>query len=448
MICTAYPSLRFSVGIVRGAIATSLLTMLSVMSPGIVYAEDTVSAVLDDNPKAVLDEAWQIVHREYVDDTFNQVDWLEVRQRLLEQDYSSREAAYTALRDELRLLNDPYTRFLDPQEYAELTDQTAGEVSGVGLQLERDSEARTIFVTDVLPDSPAEQSGLRAGDRIVLVDGQSTERLSVTGVSRLLRGEENSQVTITFSRNGGEPNTVILTRTRLELPTVGYQLQEIGGYRIGYIRLAEFNAHATEQMTEAIEALSEQEAEAFVLDLRGNPGGLLSASIEISRLWLQRGPIVRTLYRTGEPEKISANRTALTDLPMAVLVNDRSASSSEILTGALQDNERAIVVGDTTYGKALVQSLYGLSDGSGLAVTIAHYYTPDGTDISQRGITPDIAVPLSRSEQRELFSDPSRLGSNEDEQFLRAVRSLESTIQAQREIPQVPSQLGRSPEEE
>lgn len=447
MICTANPALRFSVGLVRGAIATSLLTMLSVMNPAAVHAEGNVDRALDDNPKTVLDEAWQIVHREYVDDTFNQVDWLAVRQRLLGQDYSSPEEAYSALQEELRLLNDPYTRFLNPQEYADLTDQTAGEVSGVGLQLERDSEARTIFITDVLPDSPAEQSGLRAGDRLVLVDGQSTERLSVSGASRLLRGEENSQVTITYSRNGGEPSTVILTRARLELPTVSYQLKEIEDYRIGYIRLAEFNAHAAEQMTEAIEDLSEQEAEAFVLDLRGNPGGLLSASIEISRLWLQRGPIVRTLYRTGEPEKTSANRTALTDLPMAVLVNDRSASSSEILTGALQDNDRAIVVGGTTYGKALVQSLYGLSDGSGLAVTIAHYYTPNGTDISERGITPDVEITLNRNERRELFSDPSQLGSELDEQFLQAVTSLESTIQAQREVPQSPSRLGRSPEE-
>ncbi|MEL6385244.1 MAG: S41 family peptidase [Cyanobacteria bacterium J06626_18] len=447
MIPTASSSLRLSIGLFGGAIATSLLTAFSAVSPAVVHADESVSSGFEDNHKAVLDEAWQIVHREYVDDTFNQTDWLKARERLLGQEYSSRESAYSALRDELRALEDPYTRFLDPQEYSELTDQTAGEISGVGLQLKRDSEARTIYITEVLPDSPAEQSGLQAGDRIVVVDGQSTERLSVSGVSRLLRGEENSQVTITYSRNGGEPSTVILTRARLELPTVGYQLQEIDGYRIGYIRLAEFNAHATEQMVEAIEDLSAQDAEAFVLDLRSNPGGLLSASIEISRLWLQRGPIVNTLYRTGEPEKISANRTALTELPMAVLVNDRSASSSEILTGALQDNERAVVVGDTTYGKALVQSLYGLSDGSGLAVTIAHYYTPDGTDISQRGITPDIEVPLSQQEQRALFSDPDRLGSNEDEQFIRAVQSLESTIQTERNNPQVPSQLGRSPEE-
>lgn len=447
MICPAWFPLRIASGLVGRAIATSLLVIPAITHPIAAYAEEGVDEVWDESPKEMLDEAWQIVHREYVDDTFNQVNWFAARDRLLEQDYSSREAAYGALREELRLLGDPYTRFLDPQEYSELTDQTAGEASGIGVQLQRDSATRSLMVVNVLPDSPAEQNGLRVGDRIVLVDGQSTERLSATGASRLLRGEANSQVTITYSRNNSQPSTVILTRAILELPTVDYQLQELNGYRIGYIRLEEFNAHATEQMTKAIEDLSNQQAEAFVLDLRGNPGGLLSASIEISRLWLQRGPIVLTLDRTGESEKTSANRTALTDLPMAVLVNDRSASSSEILTGALQDNNRAVVVGSTTYGKALVQSLYGLSDGSGLAVTIAHYYTPDGTDISQRGITPDIEVLLNRQERRELFNDPSQLGSIQDEQFLEAVSSLEAIIQAQQGIPTFPSRLGRSPEQ-
>lgn len=446
MTCPAYLSPRISIAI-GGAIATSLAALVPMLSPAAVHADDTTADRFEDNPKAVLDEAWQIVNREYVDPDFNQVDWLVARDRLLGQDYSSPEAAYTALRKELRLLGDRYTRFLEPREYAELSDQTAGEVSGVGLQLRRDSETRSIYITEVLPESPAEQSGLRVGDRIVLVNGQSTERLSVSGAARLLRGEENSQVTLTYSRNNSQPLSVILTRVRLELPTVNYQLREVGTYRIGYIRLSEFNAHATEQMTEAIETLLEQQVEAFVLDLRGNPGGLLSASIEISRLWLQRGPIVRTQDRSGEAEQISANRTALTNLPMAVLVNARSASSSEILTGALQDNDRATVVGSPTYGKALVQSLYGLSDGSGLAVTIAHYYTPDGTDISQRGITPDIEIDLSSREQRQLFSNPSLLGSDQDMQFLQAVTSLGPTIQVYQRNSQESSRLGRSLEQ-
>jgi carboxyl-terminal processing protease len=433
---------RSPLDVARGAIATSLLTAFTTIGV-VVGIEATAAEILEDNPKAVLDEAWQLVNREYVDASFNQTDWLAVRQRLLSQDYTSTEAAYAALRQELQLLNDPYTRFLDPQEYAEISDQTAGEISGVGLELQRDDASRAIYVTSVLQNSPAAASGLQAGDRILLVDGQSTERLSVSGVKRLLRGEESSQVTLTYSRNDGAPRSVILTRARLEVATVAHRLKEINGYRIGYIRLDEFNGHATEQMVEAIETLTAQDAEAFVLDLRSNPGGLLSASIEISRLWLQRGPIVRTLDRDGEPSEITANRTALTDLPLAVLVNDRSASSSEILTGALQDNNRATIVGTTTYGKALVQSLYGLSDGSGLAVTIAHYYTPNGTDISEKGITPDIQVDLSNGEQRALFSDPARLASEQDLQFVQAVSALESTIQSYRAAASTPSQLGR-----
>ncbi len=432
--------------VAKGAIATSLLTALSTVAPTF-QAVAEAAELAEDSPKAVLDEAWQLVHQEYVDSTFNQTDWLAVRQRLLDRDYTSTEAAYDALRDELRRLDDPYTRFLDPREYAEISDQTAGEVSGVGLQVQRDAQTRTIVVTTVLDDSPAAERGLRVGDRILLVDGQSVDRLSASGVAQLLRGDENSQVTVTYSRNSSDPQSVILTRARLELPTVAHDLKQVNGYRIGYIRLDEFSGHATEQMVEAIETLSDQQAEAFVLDLRGNPGGLLSASIEISRLWLQRGPIVRTLDRNGDPSEITANRSALTDLPMAVLVNNRSASSSEILTGALQDNNRATVVGTTTYGKALVQSLYGLSDGSGLAVTIAHYYTPNGTDISQKGITPDIEVQLSNSEERDLFRDLTRLASEQDPQFIQAVESLAPTIQSDRSMPTTPQQVGRSPDE-
>lgn len=419
--------------------AIALATTVLPMAPA--------QAEFEDSPKVVLDEAWQIVDREYVDDTFNQVDWDAARERLLGQEYSSREAAYRALEQELRRLNDPYTRFLDPQQYSALTDQTAGEVSGVGLQLHRDPENRAIIVTEVIAESPAFRSGLRAGDRVVLVDGQATARLSVSGVSNLLRGAENSQVTLTFSRNEGQPRTVILTRARIDLPTVNFAVRETSNHRIGYIRLAEFNAHATEEMTEAIQSLTADGVDAFVLDLRGNPGGLLYASIEISRLWLQRGPIVLTQDRTGESEQISANRTSITELPLAVLVNNRSASSSEIVTGALQDNGRAVVVGTTTYGKALVQSLYGLTDGSGLAVTIAHYYTPDGTDISQRGITPDVNVPISSRDLQTLTNDPRLLATTSDTQWLRAISALEPIIIAQRTTPNAPSQLGLSPEE-
>ena len=202
---------------------------------------------------------------------------------------------------------------------------------------------------------------------------------------------------------------------------------------MGYIRLSEFNAHAAEQMQTAIEVLGDEDVEAFVLDLRNNPGGLYQASVEISRMWLRRGPIVRTVYREGESEAITANRTDLTDLPLAVLVNGQSASSSEIVTGALGDNDRAVVVGSPTFGKALVQSLHGLADGSGIAVTVAHYYTPNGTDISTKGITPDVQVDLTDQERRTLLRNPDLLGTDADPQFLEAVEALTPDVLARRD---------------
>ncbi|MFH7241603.1 MAG: S41 family peptidase [Spirulina sp.] len=400
----------------------------------------TVGSDLQDSPKAVLDQAWQIVNQEYVDEHFNHTDWQATRQQLLGQEYSSPEAAYAALRAALRQLNDPYTRFLSPAEYSDLTDQTAGEVSGIGVQVQRNDNR--VVITAITPGSPAEQAGLTVGDHIVMVDGQSTTHLTAEGVAQRLRGDENSQVTLSVARNGGSPRSVIVTRARMEMPAVDYARRTVGGRAIGYIRLTEFNAHAAEQMERAILALTEEGVEGFVLDLRGNPGGLLLSSIDIGRMWLQHGPIVRTVYRDGTSESLTANRTALTQLPLTVLVDRRSASSSEILTGALQDNNRATIVGTPTFGKALVQTLHGLADGSGLTVTVAHYFTPNGTDISRKGITPDITVELNERQRSELFANPSRLGTDADPQFVRASEVLEQTIIA-RQSSQGPRQLGQ-----
>lgn len=413
-----------------------------VLLPAEMLVSSPARAEFEDNPKTVVDEAWQIVNADYVDADFNRIDWQATRQELLSDTYTSPEAAYAALRSALRQLNDPYTRFLSPQEYASLTDQTAGEVSGVGLRLRKDRRTGLAIITEVAPDSPAEQAGLQVDDEILLVNGQGTDRLTVEGVFRQLRGEEGSQVTLTVASEGGTRRTVVLLRSRLDLPTVDYAVKTAGSRPIGYIRLSEFNANATAEMADAITSLVGEGVEGFVLDLRGNPGGLLLASIDISRMWLQHGPIVRTLDRSGESEAISANRTALTELPLTVLVDGRSASSSEILTGALQDNRRATVVGAPTFGKALVQSLHGLSDGSGLTVTVAHYYTPNGTDISSKGITPDIEVTLSRRQRQDLFDNPTLLGTEADAQFVRATAVLAQALDTD-----ATPQLGRTSED-
>ena len=434
-----------------GAAAFLLPAVVTGALPGVI--QPASASGFQNSPKMVLDEAWQLVYQEYVDSSFNRVDWLGVRQTLLNGEYTSRDAAYSELRRMLRRLEDPYTRFLNPAQYAALTEQTSGEVTGVGIRLQAIDDG--IAVSGVLDRSPAQRSGLEPGDEILIIDGRATRNLSVENASALIRGESGSQLSLTLRRKDGSEETMILTREVVSVPTVSYELQREGGVAVGYIRLDEFSAHAAEQMSDAIESLTDEGAEAFVLDLRGNPGGLLQASIDISRMWLPRGSIVRTVDRDGHSDEITANRTAVTDLPMAVLVNGQSASSSEIVTGALGDNDRAVVVGNPTFGKALVQSLHGLSDGSGIAVTVAHYYTPDGTDISTRGITPDINVTLTSEQQRALEVNPDLRGTSEDPQFMRAVAAIEPDVVARRQTAspvlaspgnmpsQLPSQLGR-----
>jgi carboxyl-terminal processing protease len=401
-----------------GALATT--TAVSLFGPGL----NQVRAALQDSPKTVLDEAWQIVNREYVDGTFNRVDWQATRQTLLSKNYTSREQAYAALRAALEKLEDPYTRFMDPKQYEALSNQTAGELSGVGIRLEVNEKTKVLTVLEPIENSPALKAGIKAGDEILSINNKSTQGMTVEAASNLIRGEAGTKVKLVIGRDGKKID-MPLTRARIELPTVRYSLKQEGSRRVGYIRLNEFSSHAADQMRRAIRDLNSQKVDGYVLDLRGNPGGLLQASIEISRMWLEKGSIVKTVDRQGRNEDISANRTALTKLPLVVLVDGNSASSSEILTGALQDNGRATVVGSQTFGKALVQSVHSLSDGSGLAVTIAHYYTPNGTDISQKGIAPNIKIDLNEGERQKLSSNPKLIGTMNDPQYARAIAALE-----------------------
>ncbi|MDR7898134.1 S41 family peptidase [Thermosynechococcus sp. JY1334] len=379
---------------------------------------------MQDSPKALVDEVWQIVQQEYVDESFNQVDWLAVRRQLLAQRYTSREQAYAAIRGMLQQLNDPYTRFMTPEEFAALRTQTSGEVSGIGIRLTVDEKTQQLTILEPLENSPATKAGIRAGDRLLAIDGHSTRRMSIEEASRRIRGRVGTPIELQLFRPNRGTFRLTLTRALIELPAVRSLVKEEGGARIGYIYLSEFTAHAADQLRAAIRKLEAEKVEGFVLDLRGNPGGLLQAGIDIARMWLNQGLIVRTVDRSGHTEQARANQSALTNLPLVVLVDHRSASSSEILTGALQDNGRAIVVGTPTYGKALVQSIHQLSDGSGLSVTVAHYYTPNGTDINRTGITPNVMVTLPQ----EVSTNPRLWTTAADRLYQAGVAQLRQVI--------------------
>lgn len=414
-------NLRFSLPSLfwRGTIAT--LTTGSLLAPGLTPA---AKATLEESPKAVIDEVWQLVNHKYAGKNFNQNEWQATRQELLSKDYASREQAYSAIEQALEELGDPYTRFLDPEAFKNLSNQTSGELSGIGARLKIDQKNKLLTVVSPLENSPASKAGIKAGDRILAINGQLTSLMSLEQATEILRGKSGTDVNLRLSRPGKGKFNVTLTRAQIEVPALSYSLKKENQKRVGYIQLKEFSSHAAEQMKQAIQNLKQKNADAFVLDLRDNPGGLLLSGVEIARMWMENGKIVSIVNREGSDRQFSANNKALTELPLAVLIDGQSASASEILAGALKDSGRAQVVGTRTYGKGTVQSVNSLSDGSGLAVTIARFYSPNGTPINQRGIKPDVTVDLSTAKRQRFKANPSLLGTENDPQYERAVRVL------------------------
>jgi len=256
------------------------------------------------------------------------------------------------------------------------------------------------------------------------IDGKSSLGLTLEDASKLIRGKAGTSVVLQIARSGQSNFNVKIARANIEVPKVSYTLKQENSKRVGYIRLAEFSAAAPQQMRRAIKNLTQKQVDGFVLDLRGNPGGVLGSSVEIARMWLQNGGIVQTVDRAGGREEIKANKTALTQKPLVVLVDGNSASASEILSGALKDNKRAVLVGTKTFGKGLVQQVNELSDGSALAVTIEHYYTPNGTDIHHKGIQPDVQIDLTQAQLRYLATNPASIGTRSDPQYARAIAVL------------------------
>ncbi|NJN29261.1 MAG: PDZ domain-containing protein [Synechococcales cyanobacterium RM1_1_8] len=394
-------------------------------------------SLLAENPQELIDEVWQIIDNDYVDGTFNQVDWRQVRSAYLNREYSDQPAAYEAIREMLDKLGDPYTRFMDPSEYGNLKIDTSGELTGVGIQLTQDEETKELIVVAPIEDTPAFEAGVKSRDVIIKVDGQSTEGMTTDDAVKLIRGPVNSSVMLTVRRDSQTPEGKVtssreiefkLLRALIEIHPVKFSDRTDQGLNVGYIRLNQFNANAASEMRDAIQQLELKNVDGYVLDLRSNPGGLLYSSIEIARMWIGKGTIVSTVNRRGTADVEQANGRSLTDAPLVVLVDGGSASASEILSGALRDNERATLVGTKTFGKGLVQSVRPLGDGSGLAVTIAKYLTPDGTDINKEGITPDVLYELSETEQELLSKNRELIGTVEDPQYAKALEALKQAV--------------------
>ena len=374
------------------------------------------------NQQQMVMEVWRIVNRSYVDETFNHQNWWFLRQKVLKKPLPDWDKTYEAIDDMLAVLEDPYTRFLPPEQYQSLQTNTNGELLGVGLQIAKDEEGGNLRVIAPIEGSPAEAAGILPQDEILEINGTPTSGLSLDEAAARMRGSIGSQVALKVGRVDEPAFEVSVRRDRIEInPVIAELRSELGLPKVGYLRLGQFNGNAAEEIRGALSNLERQGAEAYVLDLRNNPGGLLNAGIEIARMWLDDGTIVYTVDRQGALGSYDAQGKAITDDPLVVLVNKGTASASEILAGALQDNGRAKLVGEKTFGKGLIQSLFDLPNGAGLAVTIAKYETPDHHDINKLGITPDEEVETS-VERRQQFA------TDEDVQYEAAIALLSESV--------------------
>ena len=400
---------------------------------GILVSNHSKATILENNYKEVIDHVWQIVYRDFLDSSgkFERSNWINLRKEFLAKKYSDNNEAYDAIRDMLSNLDDPYTRFLDPKEFNQMRIDTSGELTGVGIQIAKDKESDSIIIISPIEGTPAYEAGIKAKDMILSIDNVSTKGLNIEDAVKLIRGRRGTKVKLEILRNGNSFYKSLL-RERIELKSVTSKINETkDGLLIGYVRLKQFNANASREMKDTLKDLEIKKVSGYVLDLRSNPGGLLESSIDISRQFIDKGIIVSTLSKDGLRETKRGNGKALTKKPLIVLVNEGSASASEIVSGAIRDNNRGKLVGKKTFGKGLVQSMRTLVDGSGLTVTVAKYLTPNGTDINKFGITPDIEVKMNSNPilQREIGTKRDRQYRAGEKELLKIIKKTKLVSQ-------------------
>ena len=359
----------------KAFVISSLLVVLTLSLGGSVASKSADSSATYEQLK-LFTEVLSIVQNQYVDEV------------------PPKDLIYNAIKGTLRGL-DPHSSFLDPDSYKEMQVETSGSFGGLGIEITLRDDVLT--VVSPIEGTPAYRAGLLTGDRIVKIDGLVTKDMQLPDAVKRMRGKPGTKVTVTVVREGWtEPKDFDITREQIRVQSV--RSADLGG-GIAYVKLRQFQEQSPGDMAAALEKASKSGMKALVLDLRGNPGGLLTAAVEVTEEFIDDGKLV--VYTEGRVRnqnmRFSAHaKKSYPNLPMVVLVNQGSASASEIVAGALQDWGRAIVVGTQTFGKGSVQTIIPLSDGSGLRLTTAKYFTPKGRSIHGKGITPDIVVEIPK----------------------------------------------------
>jgi carboxyl-terminal processing protease len=332
------------------------------------------------DPTATFQEVWQILHDYYVD-----------------QPVDNEKLIQGALKGMVDTLGDEHTAYMTPQELVDSTQSLSGEYEGIGALVNTEGEFLTI--TEPLPNSPAKAAGLLPGDQIIAVDGKDVTGEEPEAVRQKILGPKGSTVVITIRREGKDPFDVTIQRARVVVPSVEGKMLEDG---IAYIKIRTFGQHTGDELKSAIEDLMKQNPTSLIVDLRNNGGGLLNTAVEVSSQFLKEGVVVYEQHGDGSKDTLNVKAGGLaTDIRMVLLVNEFSASASEIVAGDLQDYQRATLIGHLTYGKGTVQQVIPLSDNQGaVRVTIARWLTPKERMINKVGITPDIAVEMTEDDMK------------------------------------------------
>ncbi len=346
-----------------------------------------------ETPQELYDYVWRNVNAKYVDQTNNEQNWARWRHKY-DASLKTQEDAYVAISTMLASLNDPYTRFLDPKEFAEETSSIQGSLKGIGIQIAvKDGK---LMVIAPLEGTPAERAGIIADDEILEIDGVSTKGITVDKAADKIRGKEGTTVRLLIKRKDTLPKVYTVTRENIEIKSISQKtpFDTVVPANMEYIKISSFlSRNLTKEFTNVL--AKSMDKDGYIIDLRSNPGGLLDNAINISDMLLPGGVIVSTVDRDGYKVSQRAAKTVYTNKPVVVLINKGSASASEILSGALKDHRRAIIIGEKSFGKGLVQEVNHLPMSTGMNITIQKYLTPNGNDIHKKGIAPDVEVELT-----------------------------------------------------
>ncbi len=348
-----------------------------------------------------------------------------VKNDFVEKDLDDQKLVYGSIRGLLASLEDPYTRFMEPKAFKEMKIRMSGTYSGIGIYIGIKKDQLTVI--SPIEDTPAYKAKLKAGDKIMTVDEKPTKDMALEEAVSLIRGPEGTKVKLGILREGWkEPRDFEIVRAKIEIEILKTKTLDSD---IAYIKLNTFeNLKSAREFEKALR--DARTAHGLIIDLRGNGGGLLQSAIDIGSMFIESGIIVQTIDREGRREQIPSTGRVLWEKPIVVLINEASASASEILAGALRDNNVATLVGSKTFGKASVQNVRQLNDGSALLITIAKYLTPGGEDINKKGIKPDIEVllPTEEAEAEEEIRVDVDIDMEKDIQIKKALEVLRSMI--------------------